>query len=226
MGLCVHAHESLYLLFSIQYDDQSHASVRTRYDIRTLHLCVASFQELHRQYVLRISEQTDTFEFCMTEVGAATALPSCTFFTLTAAAIPSSRSSFHIVCGPKRLYWLDSRTACCLLPASRLLISNTTDVSRLYDTARSLINACLQTSIRGWRWPLLKALRLVRVYIRWYVTSTRWYHTRVHTTVPVSCTYLLGAFYNVPQNAPHVGTSKSISLPSPLTARASKSVRC
>ncbi len=25
-------------------------------------------QELHRQYVLRISEETDTFEFCMTEV--------------------------------------------------------------------------------------------------------------------------------------------------------------
>lgn len=28
-----------------------------------------AFQELHRQYVLMISEQSDTFEFCMTEVG-------------------------------------------------------------------------------------------------------------------------------------------------------------
>lgn len=30
-------------------------------------------QDLHRQYVLQISEQTDTFEFCMTEVR-----PMCT----------------------------------------------------------------------------------------------------------------------------------------------------
>lgn len=35
---------------------------------RGVHVYDPHVQELHRQYVLRISEQTDTFEFCMTEV--------------------------------------------------------------------------------------------------------------------------------------------------------------
>ena len=66
--------EGISLWFSAVFDHQRHVSLPGMID--TYHMSssyvVASFQEFHRQYVLRISEQTDTFEFCMTEVGCNT----------------------------------------------------------------------------------------------------------------------------------------------------------